>query len=265
MGATFAAGSLLLATALLAPFALAHGGWDAGAPLGESSLHLRILGAPAVAAGAPLRMEAATDAALPLEARLVDPRGAAGAWFPLRAEGALARADVSFLEAGDWRVEVRAGLDLASFDLHVWPAGPAFVEPASVAAQRGVVVHGSDEPLALQLVDAGHAPLTPPADARARVASPDGARELPLAEREGLLVLATGDLPLGAHEVEILSESLRLAPGSRPPVGVLVVAPEDADVYGLDERRGVPAGGVAWAALALAGAALARAFTRERP
>lgn len=253
---------LALALLLACPAVLAHGGHDEGGWLGDTSLHFRLLGAPLAVAGAPLRAEVETDAPLSLEASLVPPEGAPGAWFPLRMEGAFYAADVMLPTPGAWEVRVRSGEDVAAFAVDVWPAGATFVEPAGEAASRGVVVHGRGEPVAMQLVDRQHAPVAPPGDAIARIEGPTGVETRPLAAKGGVLVLEHAWPSPGGYEIEVLAEQAGLAAGARPPVEVLVVAPDEASVYGLESRE-VPAGllivPAAFLALAL------RKVTRARP
>jgi len=248
---------------LLAPHALAHDGFDAGAPLGEGSVHVRILGAPLVVANAPLRLEVVSDAPLPFEARLVEPDGRAGAWFPLRDEGARAVADVTFARAGEWRLELRAPVGAVAMDVPVWPAGRAFVEPGPGAATRGVVLVGSAEPLLLDLLDAQHRPLPLPEDAVALVRGPEGEERVPLAARGERLALERAWTEPGVHVVEVVAPSLGLERGERPAMSVLVVPEEDAEVYGLAQNE-TPLGPLALAALALAAVA-ASLLTRARP
>lgn len=263
MGCRSQAGKLFLATLLVvAPFAHAHGGFDEGRPLGEGSIHLRIVGAPVLVAQAPLRLEVATDLAGPVEARLAH-RGAAGAWFALADAGGVRAHDVVFDADGLWRVDVRAGVQLASFDVQVWPAGPSFVEPASDAARRGVIVLGSDEPILLRVLDAEHQPQDAPTDAVAIVAGPGGGSHVPVQARGDLIELRHDWTTRGAFEIEIVSEQAQLAAGSRPPIGILVVAPEEAPVYGIGSRE-TPLGALAILALVVAMALVGR-LTRERP
>lgn len=263
MGSLSQAGKLLLGVLLVAaPSALAHGGFDAGAPLGEGSIHVRILGAPVLAAGVPLRLEIATDVALPIEARLVRPPEPPGAWFGVPDEGAVRTKDITFAAEGTWRVDVRAGADVASFEVTVWRAGGRFVEPASDAIERGVVVLGGEEALRFRVLDAAHRPLAPPSDAIALVSGPDGTLRVPLGVREGALELRHEWSTRGEHTIEVLSDEARLTPGARPSFGLLVVAPEEAPVYGIPTRE-VPVGALSLLALLIA-AALVR-VTRGPP
>ncbi|HWH08945.1 MAG TPA: hypothetical protein VNX21_07075 [Candidatus Thermoplasmatota archaeon] len=239
---------LLVALLLLARPALAHAAFDQGAPLpGGASVQVEVTGAPLVAAGVPLEARVATDAAGPVRLRLHPPMAAPRAWVD-------ASAPVGFVldGGGAWRLEVEAGGGSAAFDLDAWPAAGAFVEPASEAARRGVVVQGRPETVATRLVDAAGRPLDAPPDAVARVRGPAGeAFDAPLA-------MEASAWGAGAWSVEVLAPSLGLAPGARPPLGILVVPPEEAGVYGL-EAKAVPLGLAPLAALVLA------ALTRGRP
>ena len=237
---------------LLASTAGAHGTWDDVAEIDDRSVHAEIVGAPLVAAQTPLRLRAATSFDGALEARVAAPGAAAPEWFPL---GAARDVPLLFPEPGDWRLEVRwadAPDDVARFTVNVWPAAGAFVAPASADASRGVVVAGAPALVAFALTDAQGERLAPPADAVARVESEDGrVWTEPLVAREGALVLDRAWDEPGALRIEVLSESLDLTPGARPANGILVVPPEEAGVYGLDETRETPGAPLALGLLAL--------------
>lgn len=257
---------LLVAPAVLAvaPFVAADGGFDAGAFLGDRSLHVEVVGAPILAAGVPLELRARTDAEGLLEMRLVrDGMEATDGWFPLRAEGGTSVAPLVFPTEGAWRIEVRSERgDIARFDVDVWPEAGAFVEPVGDAATLGVMVEGTDAVVAMQLTDASGTPLPPPADALAHVVGPEGRIWTePLVVQDGALALARPFTQPGEYEVRVGSESLGLHASARPPIGLLVVPPAEADVYGLGEARETP--GAGW--LIVPGVALAALLTRGRP
>jgi hypothetical protein len=242
----------LLVLALLAtPLAAAHAAFDEGAPLGDgASVHMEVTGAPLVAAGVPLEARVTTDAG-PARLRLHSPHAGPGPW-------ADAGAPVAFAldQGGAWRVEVEAGGRSVVMDLTAWPAAGAFVEPASEAAQRGVLVEGRPEAVAYRLVDAAGQPRDAPHDARARVTGPDGV------SFDAPLEMDASGWAAGAWRVEVLAPSVGLVEGARPPLDVLVVPPGDAGVYGLDARE-VPAGLPAWVALVLAVLTKARPWRRS--
>lgn len=244
---------------LAAPLASAHGAFDGGAPLGEASVHLQLAGAPLLAVGVPYELRARTDAQAPLEARLVTPDASARPWFALVPQAGVQARQVTFDQAGAWRLEVRAGAHAATFDLDVWPAARAFVEPAH---ESGVLVAGRAQPVALRLVDAAHRPLAPPEDAQARLVGPHGESTHALEAHGGLLVLERAWREPGAYALHVSTASAGIAPGAAPPLAFLVVDETDAAVYGL--ARETP--GPSWALVGLAALAallLAR-LTRAR-
>ena len=275
-----------LLLALLAPAGAAHEGFDQGALLGPGSVHVA-LGehAPLLAVGVPLDLRVTSDIPGAFEARLTSPADGARSWFALQPDGATAAgtsnatssatsahiAQVALDAPGTWTLEVRHAAGSATFSFDVWPGAAAFVEPADDATTRGLFLQDAPATLRFTLVDAAHSPVAPPADARARVEGPDGVEEVPLrAEGAELALDATWGTP-GERRVEVLAESLRMRPGSAPPVQALVLTPEEAAANGLaeDERapgreRGVPLGAPV-ALLAIAGAAAAYALTRGRP
>lgn len=241
-------------------------------------MHVAISGAPVLAAGVPLTLRVTPDPDLPLEARLRAPSqssgDAPGEWFALFAESQGERTvyahSLMLPAAGAWGLDVRAGADIASFSFQVWPAARAFVEPVGELAQRGVVLRDSEEPFELTLVDARHRRVAPPPDALARVETPTVTQTRALiveADGEGGRLLLPGPwAEEGRIEITLLSESLEIGEGSARPVALLVVPPEEADVYGLasprEEERGVAAAPAILLLLAIAALAL---LTRGRP
>lgn len=237
---------------LLASTAGAHGSWDDVAEIDERSVHVDIVGAPVVAAQTPLRLRADSSFDGEVEARVAAPGAAAQEWFPL---GGTREVPLLFPDAGEWTLEVRwadAPDDVARFVVPVWPAADAFVAPASEDAARGVVVAGAPSLVAFELTDASGARIAPPADAMARVESADGEmRTEPLIARDGALVLDRALDEPDELRIEVLSESLGLEAGARPATGLLVVPPEEAGVYGLNEARDTPGLPLAFALLAV--------------
>ena len=225
----------------------AHAAFDAGAPLGDRSVHVALSGAPLVVAMTPMDLVVRGDATA-VQLRLVGPAGAAGAWF-------VPTGSVAFPSPGDWTIEARSGTDVARFDVDVWPAGP-FVAPRGEAAARGVVVAG-DASLAYALTDASGVPRAWPEDVVVRM---DG-EPVPATVTGDQLVVAAA-WAAGEHALTFSSASAGLAEDARPPARVLAVPPEEAHVYGLgpaDEGGfgpGVLAAGAAALAL-LAGIGLA--------
>ena len=248
--------SLLLA-ALLAPLAGAHAAFDGGAPLGEASLFLELVGAPIPSAGTPMELRVRTDAPEPPEVRMVPPSGEPEAWRPMLEEDGRWSAPVVMGQPGRWSVDVRAGAESASFSFDAWPRAGAWLVPAGEAAARGIVVAGERAPVRVQLVDATGHPLPPPPDAVARIEGPDGNATVPMkADGDALTLERTWDQP-GEHLLHVGSASARLPNDARPPVALLVVPAEEASVYGLDEEpRKVPLGAAPLLAAALVACAL---------
>ena len=254
-----------LLVAVLAPVASAHAAFDGGAPLGEASLAFELVGAPIPSAGTPMEVRVRTDAPAPPELRMIPPEGAPGAWRAMVEDAGVWSAPVLLERAGRWGAEVRAGGETASFSFDAWPHAGAWVAPVGEAASRGVVVAGEPAAIRLQLVDASGRPLPPPADAVARVEGPAGVETVPLVPEGDALALSRAWGTPGEHALHVSAPSLGLAGDARPPLGLLVVPPGEAGVYGLDEGGGreVPVG----AAVPVAGFLLAfalAAYARRR-
>lgn len=268
----------LACLALLAPVAAAHGtAHDSALWLGDERVLVTISGAPIPVEGVPLTLlvklpmrEAGDEPAV--QATLIAPSGAVNGSRTMGFQNGTHSLAAKFTEPGMWRVLIEAEGRSVEDAVHVHPEGEVFVTAADSLATRSVLVAGEPEKVSLRVATVHGMEVPEARDAVARVETWDAEgttllniEEVPAIPRNATVYefVRTWSEP-GLVRITLASEQWGLQADDRPPVEILVVDADEADIYRADsEKRDVPLAGIGLTLAALCVGAIVLAARRK--